>query len=570
MIQEKDFLYRVPVKTAPITTPGGQIRNPEILVDVEGGEFMHGNILDANSTNKLINQSVKDAVDNTKDLLEAETTRATEQENSLKTLIDAETSARTKGDEDLSSKIKAEQTRAEGKEKEISDKLAIVNGDSNTEGSFRKAIADVVAAAPEDLDTLKEIADKLAGNDDLHTALNQAITEKADASALLNEVSRATGAESGLQAAIATKADATALSNYVLTTALNKQVDTLNTAISAKQDAGNYIPYNAMVGDSYQIDKVLNILTDNGTAKFGPQTCIDIQSNNGTTLRIQPTSLYGKAGDTSIGITASSIYLIDGDSTIRLCSNGLTLPYGDNNMVLTSNGTTINIDEYATQSDLDGQLAPKANRSDLMALEQKITANTTALKGKQDKGNYVTYDNYNGHMYTLNGELMLGDEYGNLVLSNTSIALSGQRGDGFGLSSDAIEINNGETIVNINPVQISSTTGEANVFKISATGVTIGEEDSPTIKIYRDGIKFYNRTNKDIPTGNGSFINISDYATRDFVTAGLSAKQNKITVNTIDTTDIETADVTKLRTIVTNLINALISSGLINATDGIE
>jgi hypothetical protein len=121
----------------------------------------------------------------------------------------------------LSSKIKAEQTRAEGKEKEISDKLAIVDGDSNTEGSFRKAIADVVAAAPEDLDTLKEIADKLAGNDDLHTALNQAITEKADASALLNEVTRATSTESGLQAAIDTKADATALSNYVLTTALN-------------------------------------------------------------------------------------------------------------------------------------------------------------------------------------------------------------------------------------------------------------------------------------------------------------------------------------------------------------
>lgn len=244
MIQEKDFLYRVPVKTAPITTPGGQIRNPEILVDPEGGEFMHGNILDANSTNKLINQSVKDAVDDkfiesgyvTKDLLDAETTRATEQENSLKTLIGAETGARTKGDEDLSSKIQAEQTRAEGKEKDISDKLAIVDGDSNTEGSFRKAIADAIAAAPEDLDTLKEIADKLAGNDDLHTALNQAITEKADASALANEVSRATSAESGLQAAIATKADATALSNYVLTTALNQQIDTLNTAISAKQD----------------------------------------------------------------------------------------------------------------------------------------------------------------------------------------------------------------------------------------------------------------------------------------------------------------------------------------------
>ena len=156
---------------------------------------MHGNILDANSTNKLINQSVKDAVDD----------KFIESGYVTKDLLEAETSARTKGDEDLGANIKAEQTRAEGKEKEISDKLAIVDGDSNTEGSFRKAIADVIAAAPEDLDTLKEIADKLAGNDDLHTALNQAITEKADASALANEVARATGVESGLQAAIGAK-----------------------------------------------------------------------------------------------------------------------------------------------------------------------------------------------------------------------------------------------------------------------------------------------------------------------------------------------------------------------------
>lgn len=253
MIQEKDFLYRVPVKTAPITTPGGQIRNPEILVDVEGGEFMHGNILDANSTNKLINQSVKDAVDD----------KFIESGHVTKDLLEAETSARTKGDEDLGAKIQAEQTRAEGKEKEISDKLAIVDGDSNTEGSFRKAIADVIAAAPEDLDTLKEIADKLAGNDDLHTALNQAITEKADASALANEVTRATGAESGLQAAIATKADATALSNYVLTTALNQQVDTLNAAISAKQDAGNYASMDDVFSLRAGLSKKQNKITVN-------------------------------------------------------------------------------------------------------------------------------------------------------------------------------------------------------------------------------------------------------------------------------------------------------------------
>ena len=376
MIQEKDFLYRVPVKNALVTTPNQQVRNPEILVDVEGGEFMHGNILDANSTNKLINQSVKDAVDNkliesgyvTKDLLEAETTRATEQENSLKTLIGAETSARTKGDEDLSSKIKAEQNRAEGKEKEISDKLAIVNGDSNTEGSFRKAIADVVAAAPEDLDTLKEIADKLADNDDLHTALNQAITDKADASALLNEVTRATGAESALQTAIDTKADATALSNYVLTVALNKQIDTLNTAISAKQDAGSYIPYDQTVKSAYKIDKDIVIDNSIGRAMLGTYS-ISVTSNSNTEIQINPTGISLKD---------------DGD-IIRLSGAGITLPNGDFNHVLTSNGSTINMDSYAKNSDLSSQLGPKADRTDLMALEKKVTANTTALEGKQDK-----------------------------------------------------------------------------------------------------------------------------------------------------------------------------------------
>ena len=158
---------------------------------------MHGDILDANSTNKLIDQSVKDAIDN-----------SIENGNYVtKDLLEAETSARTKSDEDLNAKIKAEQTRAEGKEKEISDKLAIVDGDSNTEGSFRKAIADVIAAAPEDLDTLKEIADKLAGNDDLHTALNQAITEKADASALANSLNTVNDSISSLRVGLSKKQD---------------------------------------------------------------------------------------------------------------------------------------------------------------------------------------------------------------------------------------------------------------------------------------------------------------------------------------------------------------------------
>lgn len=391
MIQEKDFLYRVPVKNALVTAPGKQVRNPEILVDLEGGEFMHGDILDANSTNKLIDQSVKDAIDN-----------SVENGNYVtKDLLGAETSARTKSDEDLSAKIKAEQTRAEGKEKEISDKLAIVDGDSNTEGSFRKAIADVIAAAPEDLDTLKEIADKLAGNDDLHTALNQAITEKADASALANEVSRATGAENDLRTAIDTKADATALSNYVLTTALNQQIDTLNAAIS---------------------------------------------------------------------------------------------------------------DKYVQYSDVDGWLGAKADRSDLITLEQKVTANTTAIEGKQDEGNYVTYSSED---------------------------------------SDNYYFHKGFT---------------------SSVPFAVDDSDGNKVEYGINGITSSNHSNC-LATSDGTFKPISDFASEGDVSSlrvGLSKKQDKITVNSVDVTDIETADITKLRTIVINLIDALSTSDLIRPNSNLE
>ena len=142
------------------------VRTPNILMGEHAGEYVRGDIMDANAVIQAFDE-LKGNVDTNHDTLE-----------------------------ELVNEIHIN-----------SDKLAIVDGDSNTEGSFRKAISDVIAAAPEDLDTLKEIADKLAGNDDLHTALNQAITEKADASALANEVTRATAAENNLKETLNTKYD---------------------------------------------------------------------------------------------------------------------------------------------------------------------------------------------------------------------------------------------------------------------------------------------------------------------------------------------------------------------------
>lgn len=386
---------------------------------------MHGDILDANSTNKLIDQSVKDAIDN-----------GIENDNYVtKDLLEAETSARTKSDEDLNAKIKAEQTRAEGKEKEMSDKLAIVDGDSNTEGSFRKAIADVIAAAPEDLDTLKEIADKLAGNDDLHTALNQAITEKADASALANEVTRATGVENDLRTAIGTKADATALSNYVLTTALNQQVDALNAAISAKQDAGNYIPYDSSTNSQYSIGKNLYV------------------TNNNEGVSIQSTNITGGNQDGAFYLNYSQLHFVD------------------------------------FQNIQEGQ----------------AIRTTYSING-------ITSDKYNNCLATSDGTFK--------PISD------------FALKTELPTV----------PTNVSQLTNDSNF---------ITQQDADAKYALANSLN----------TVNDSISSLM---------VGLSKKQGKITVNSVDVTDIETADITKLRTIVINLIDALSTSGLIRQTSNLE
>lgn len=548
MIQEKDFLYRVPVKNVLVTTPRQQVRNPEILVDLEGGEFMHGNILDANSTNKLINQSVKDAVDNkliesgyvTQDLLDAETTRATEQENSLKTLIGAETSARTKGDESLSAKIKAEQTRAEGKEKEISDKLAIVDGDSNTEGSFRKAIADVIAAAPEDLDTLKEIADKLADNDDLHTALNQAITDKADASALLNEVTRATGAESALQTAIDTKqpkgnylTEHQSLEEYAKKTDI-PEIDTSDFVSKTATDAQS-LKSNLSV--SGRLDVVDNSTDDYRTAIRSGR--IEVEGYGETSLLISNRNLRFSNNDAGIAldgdngeITIFSKDFLSGQN-LRISKRGIFIPGGDNNHVLTTGNSTIDITQYALKSELP--TVP------------------TAVSQLTNDSNFITANHISDSYLEFEKDLKIySEDTGNITtISHTGI--------------------NFET--DINDVAI-----DENGFFVSRDS-----DGAQLCSFTPSGIKFAGKTDDDIPTANGTFKPISDfvlkedaeeeYATQDQIDdikVGLAKKQDKIKVNRVDVTNLTHANIDQLINIVQELLIALDISGLIIMEDGLE
>lgn len=348
--------------------------------------------------------------------LTAEVNRAKARENALDSDIQAEATKRENDDNTIKDNLNAEVTRATAKENEIKAEVDIINGDSTTEGSFRKAIADVVGAAPEAYDTLKEIADKLNENDDLHAAINDAIATKAttvalneeitrakaaeaenkaeiaaeaarakkiegdNALAIQNEVSRATNAEEAineavnteverakgqeayLQNLVNTKADTTALegakteldkkisdettratqseiaishnvdalsdeiNKCVRVNEFNQKVDSLNADINAKQNAGNYIPYDPSVAHSYQIDKTLAVkLNDENSVVLGPIPCITLKSGDQNTLAVNYSAISLKSGDYTFDVNPGGIkqvagdykFTIDGDDGVR-------------------------------------------------------------------------------------------------------------------------------------------------------------------------------------------------------------------------------------------------------------
>lgn len=539
--------------------------------------------------------------------LTAETNRAKASENALSEDIKAEATKRENEDSTIKDNLNAEVTRATAKENEIKAEVDVINGDSTTEGSFRKAIADVVGAAPEAYDTLKEIADKLKDNDDLHTAINDAIATKAttvalneeitrakaaeaenkaeitaeaarakevegdNALAIQNEQTRATLAENTINDALNTeverakgqeayiqgivntkadttalegakteldkkisdettrateeedelrslitteqnrattseksiaddlnekltkKADTTALNDYVLTTALNEQVDTLNTAISAKQDAGSYIPFDASVTGSYQTDKQLAVkLNDAAIASFGPGSGISLkQGDYSFTLNPGGLAQVGNGYKFNVGSTVG-VRWSSGDIYVEMTPNGLHAKVADDVRALCDTDNFINI-KHA----------------------------------------------YNNYVNLTSSRLVMNYDVSKIILDSNGINLpNGDNEHVLTSGASTIDISQyaKKTELPTVPTKVSQLTNDSNF-------ITAADVD------------------------------LTPYATTEALTAvdqKVDTKQDKIVPNTIDVTGIETASIEQLRTIVNNLVNALAASGLVSADAGIE
>lgn len=173
-IKMKKKFIKQPLKGIVVSDSAVGTRTPNILMGEHAGEYVRGDIMDANAVIQAFDE-LKDGVDEghdtLKELNEEIKTNATVLNGAITKINKVEQTANDLYDEESTARKNADDA--------INKKINTIDGDSNTEGSFRKAIADVVGAAPEAYDTLKEIADKLKEDDDLHTAINTAIAEKA-------------------------------------------------------------------------------------------------------------------------------------------------------------------------------------------------------------------------------------------------------------------------------------------------------------------------------------------------------------------------------------------------------
>lgn len=516
----------------------------------------------------------------------AEVNRAKASENALSSDIQAEATKRENDDNTIKDNLNAEVTRATAKENEIKTEIDVINGDSTTEGSFRKAIADVVGAAPEAYDTLKEIADKLNSNDDLHTAINDAIATKATTVALNEEITRAKAAEAENKAEIAAEAARAKEVEGDNALAIQNEESRATTAETAINESLNTEIDRAKGQEAY-LQNLINAKADT-TALDGAKAELDKKISDETTRATGVEATKASADDLTAEVTRAK----------------------------------------QAEAAIDEKLASKA---DTTALNEQVDTLNTAISAKQDAGSYIPFDETDKQYYKIDKNLKVesGEWYsifsagnvfssgnnnaGSFSLSTTQVLGHTTEGEyGLGIGSGLTMVDNMSTLsLNGSGLHIERKIGDDrfNYLSIYNSAIKLGDEhnNSFTVEINSNGIKFPGRTRNEIPVANGQgFININDYAKKtelptvptaisqltndsNFITVAdvdltpyattealtavdqkVATKQDKIVPKSIDVTGIETASIEQLRTIVNNLVNALAASGLVSADVGIE
>ena len=303
-----------------------------------------------------------------------------------------------------------------------------------------------------------------------------------------------------------TKADKSEFSNYVPSatfTALEKKVSDNTAAISNKQNAGNYLHYETLNDEGYY--EIPNVCISESDAKL--KAILTPYA-----FQIVAGDLEGD-GETGVVITSNDrnpyIALTDDAyrNTLKITREGISNTDNNANHVYATDGSLADLTQYALSSTL-------------AALEQKVTANTTAISAKQDAGNYIPFDESDESNYKINRPLKYEGYLGKFSFLGDKIFSISNTNKNFSLTDSSISYHIGRIGISLSTQGFNVTEDGNFDINIDSTSIQLGKTANPNVKINANGISLPNGDNNHVLTSHGSTIDITQYAKKSEITAG--------------------------------------------------
>lgn len=324
---------------------------------------------------------------------------------------------------------------------------------------------------------------------------------------------------------IDTKADKSELhSSYVSNstfTALQEKVAANTDAISDKQDVGNYLSYKTLNNEGY--------------------------------YEIPDVRIPGNGGNTKTDIDSQSISVncdYPASHTTITC-DGISNTDNNANHVYATDGSIADLTQYAKKSE-------SVDNTALAALEQKVTANTTAIEGKQDAGKYIPYKEIEGGL-----TYYLQDSYN--IMCQKGFSTTSSNYDYAAINYNCVKVAQGRDYYTlIDKEQIEIKDGGYARAVISASGIFSRDGNNDfNFELTRSGITLHNGDDNHVLTSNASTIDITEYAKKSEITAG--GNVDDVQVNGVSVVENKIANIKPATK--ENLGVVKVGDGL-NVTDG--
>ena len=227
-------------------------------------------------------------------------------------------------------------------------------------------------------------------------------------------------------------------------------------------------------------------------------------------------SFISRSKDSAVSINCDAV-TVGLDNQIRLTNTGIskrnrTIITGSSTEAFSTNGGIIDTTVFALKSDVTEKIAAKADTTALTALEEKVTANTTAIEGKQDAGNYIPYKSIE-----FQNKYVIEPTYS--IELRTDLLNNGRRSYA-SIKPQVISVknNSNDYYASVEPEEIQVRQGGNAPGRIRSTlnvdsfGVYSNYDDSVIFKLNQYGIKLEDGDDNHVLTSNASTIDITEYA----------------------------------------------------------